>query len=134
MKFDILEFTQNYDLFYSITGDFYEAVGMYLSTVAFIFLFAFLINGITVGRLPAFKGKKALMGTTLTILMTIIGETFYSFLEYFKTPLAWINQHFWLLVGCFFGGIILFIIITFMVLIIKEKIKNETNNTTNGNV
>lgn len=134
MKFDILEFAQNYDLFYSITGDPYEAVGMYIGTVIFIGLLSFAINGLVIGRLPAFKGKRKLMKKTFAIFMVIVGEIFYSFLEYFKTPLAWIDQHFWLLVGCFFGGIILFMIITFMVLIIKEKIKNKTNNTTNGNV
>ena len=38
MKIDILDFIQNYNLFYSITNDPYEAIGMYLSTVGFIFL------------------------------------------------------------------------------------------------
>lgn len=133
MKIDILDFAQNYNLFYSITNDTYEAFGMYMGTVMFIGLLSFVINGLVVGRLSAFRGKRKLMKITFAILTTIVGEIFYSLLEYFKTPLAWIDQHFWFLVGCFFGGIMLLIIINFMVLIIKEKIKNKTNNTTNSN-
>ena len=136
MKLDIIDFLGNYNLFYSITGDFYEAVGMYIFTVAFVFVVAFAINGLTFGRLPSFKEKSNFMSTTLVIFIAVIGEAFYSFLEFFKIPLAWVYEHWLVLLISVIAILILYGLIAF---IIEERKYNKNtedkkeNDITDGN-
>jgi hypothetical protein len=135
MDFDIIEFAQNYDLFHSITGRPNGAIGLYVFSVIFIFIISFVINGLTLGRwLPSVKGKGAVMSFALVVLIAVIGEVFYSFLEFFKIPLAWLYKYWWVvLIGIFVFSIICGI----MAIVIEErKEKKNTknkNNTINGN-
>lgn len=124
MKFDVLEFVQNYNLFYSITGTHHGAAGLYVFSVVFIFIVSFTINGLTLGRwLPRVKGKSAIMSLALVALITFIGEAFYSFLELFKIPLAWLYKYWW---AIFIGIIVLLVIYGIVSVIIEERNQNNT--------
>ena len=135
MDFDIFEFAQNYDLFYSITGSFNGAIGLYAFSVILIFSVSFIINGLTLGRwLPSGKLKSVIMSFALVGFGTVIGEFFYSFLEFFKIPLAWLYKYWWvILIGIFVFSIICGII---AIVIEERKEKKNTenkNNIINGN-
>ena len=123
----LLGFLDDYDLFYSITGDYNEAASLYSS----VCIAATIISGLIcafIKRLLLNSPFLKCITSFLSMIPFVMEIILLHYLELFKTQISWLYSHPWMTIVIFLVVMTIMSCLKNFVIDIYNKIRNKSNS------